>query len=214
MEFAKLSVDGCNYITWAPEVRIILGVEKLYATIGVGTSSAMVPMEDENDQAFQFLRHHLSPTLKDESMAMISAKALWKAMQERFERLKHTIKPLAEQEWERDHKRRKFRRLSAFHLNAAESTCNHHQSKYKKYSELIDVLQFHKVHDEEETSENVRAEIEIDSGKLKGLAPPLRNNEEASKSAPKRNYEEQDEEAPKSATYDEVAMNYVNSRES
>ena len=59
----------------------------------------MVSTKDENDQALHFLCHHLSPTLKDEYMAMTSAKVLWDALQERFERLKYTIKPLAEQEW-------------------------------------------------------------------------------------------------------------------
>ena len=109
-------------------------------------------------------------------MAMTSAKALWDALQKHFERLKYTIKPLAEQEWVRlcfcDYKHaREYnfalhrictllclcgkeiieeekieKTLSTFHPNTTESARNHHQSNYKKYSELIDVLQFHEVH--------------------------------------------------------------------
>ena len=59
---------------------------------------------------------------------------------------------------------------------------------------------------QEETSENARAEIEIDAGKLKALAPTVRNNEEAPECAPERNYEEQDVEAPESATHYEIAI--------
>ena len=54
---------------------------------------------------------------------------------------------------------------------------------------------------QEETSENARVKIEISVGKLKGLAPIVRNNEEVLASAPERNYEEQEVEAPESATY-------------
>ena len=75
-EFAELSADGRNYLTWASDVRIVLGAKGLRAAIGLGTSSATVPTEDENDQALHFLRHHLSPTLKDEYMAVTNAKAL------------------------------------------------------------------------------------------------------------------------------------------
>ena len=75
-EFAKLSADDRNYLTWASDVRIVLGAKRLRAAIGLGTSSTIVPTEDENDQALYFLRHHVSPTLKDEYMAITSAKAL------------------------------------------------------------------------------------------------------------------------------------------
>ena len=79
-EFAELNADGRNYLTWASDVRIVLGAKRLRAAIVLGTSSTIVPTEDENDQALHFLRHHLSPTLKDEYTAMASAKVVWDAL--------------------------------------------------------------------------------------------------------------------------------------
>ena len=63
--------------------------------IGKGAQLAATDpkFETENAQPLHFLRHHLSPTLKDEYMAERSASSLWTALKQRFERLKYTVKP-------------------------------------------------------------------------------------------------------------------------
>lgn len=98
-EFEELVQHGHNYLTWASDVEIILGGKKLYAAIGLGTSKDVTPTDEENDQALHFLRHHLCLMLKNEYMAEKNALALWTALKKWFEKLKYTIIPRVEQEW-------------------------------------------------------------------------------------------------------------------
>ncbi|EAY93291.1 hypothetical protein OsI_15100 [Oryza sativa Indica Group] len=67
----------------------------------MGTPQDRAPTPDENDQALHFLRHHLYATLKNEYMGLRSPITLWTALKKRFEKLKYTILPQAEQDWAR-----------------------------------------------------------------------------------------------------------------
>ena len=152
----------------------------LLRAIGKGAQLAVTDpkFETENAQALHFLRHHLSPTLKDEYMAERSASGLWTALKQRFERLKYTVKPRAEAEWIRlrfaDFKtvgeynsalhricttlrlcgteitdsQKIEKTLSTFHPDAVQSSRNYRQGNYTRYSELIDVLQVAEAQDE------------------------------------------------------------------
>jgi hypothetical protein len=100
-EFAELAQYGQYYLMWASNVQIVLGVKKLRQTIGIGTPQDHAPTPDENDQALHFLRHHLCATLKNEYMGLRSPLTLWTALKKRFEKLKYTIFPQAEQNWAR-----------------------------------------------------------------------------------------------------------------
>lgn len=100
-EFAELAQTGLNYLSWSSDCEIFLQGKTLPRAIGKGAQLAATDpkFETENAQALHFLRHHLSPTLKDEYMAERSASGLWTALKQRFERLKYTMKPRAEAEW-------------------------------------------------------------------------------------------------------------------
>ena len=100
-EFPKLAQTGLNYLSWSSDCEIFLQGKTLLRAIGKGAQLAVTDpkFETENAQALHFLRHHLSPTLKDEYMAERSASGLWTALKQRFERLKYTVKPRAEAEW-------------------------------------------------------------------------------------------------------------------
>lgn len=179
-EFAELAQTGMNYLSWASDCEIFLQGKSLLRAIGKGTQLAPTDpkFEPENAQALHFLRHHLSPTLKDEYMAERSASGLWTALQQRFERLKYTVKPRAEAEWIRlrfaDFKtvgeynsalhricttlrlcgteitdtQKIEKTLSTFHPDAVQSSRNYRQGNYTRYSELIDVLQVAEAQDE------------------------------------------------------------------
>jgi hypothetical protein len=99
-EFEVLAPHGQNYLTWASDVQIVLGGKKLKVAIELGQKDE-VATDEQNDQALYFLRHHLSPTLKNEYMSERKASNLWNALQQRFERLKYTVLPQAQQDWAR-----------------------------------------------------------------------------------------------------------------
>nr|XP_040254142.1 uncharacterized protein LOC120972720 [Aegilops tauschii subsp. strangulata] len=100
-EFPELAQTGLNYLSWSSDCEIFLQGKTLLRAIGKGGQLAVTDpkFEIENAQALHFLRHHLSPTLKDEDMAERSASGLWTTLKQRFERLKYTVKPRAEAEW-------------------------------------------------------------------------------------------------------------------
>ncbi|XBI69004.1 hypothetical protein VPH35_048125 [Triticum aestivum] len=179
-EFAELAQTGMNYLSWASECEIFIQGRTLLRAIGKGAQLAATDpkFETENAQPLHFLRHHLSPTLKDEYMAERSASGLWTALKQRFERLKYTVKPRAEVEWIRlrfaDFKtvgeynsalhricttlqmcgtqitdtQKIEKTLSTFHPDAVLSARNYRQGNYTRYSELIDVLQVAEAQDE------------------------------------------------------------------
>jgi hypothetical protein len=96
-EFEVLASHGQNYLTWVSNVQIVLGGKKLKVAIGLGQKDE-VATDEQNDQALHFLQHHLSPTLKNEYMSERKASNLWNALQQRFERLKYTVLPQAQQD--------------------------------------------------------------------------------------------------------------------
>nr|XP_040258754.1 uncharacterized protein LOC109776582 [Aegilops tauschii subsp. strangulata] len=153
-EFPELAQTGLNYLSWSSDCEIFLQGKTLLRAIGKGAQLAVTDpkFETENAQALHFLRHHLSPTLKDEYMAERSASGLWTALKQRFERLKYTVKPRAEAEWIRlrfaDFKTKIEKTLSTFHPDAVQSSRNYRQGNYTRYSELIDVLQVAEAQDE------------------------------------------------------------------
>jgi hypothetical protein len=156
--------------TWASDVQIVFGSKKLKASIGLGNKDE-VATDEQNDQALYFLRHHLSPTLKNEYMTERKANDLWTALKNWFEMLKYTILPRAQQDWARLRfadfksvaeynsalhlictnlslcgknitKEEKIEKnLSTFHPSAIQSAHNYRQDAYKLYNDLIDIMQ-------------------------------------------------------------------------
>jgi hypothetical protein len=176
-EFEVLASHGQNYLTWVSNVQIVLGGKKLKVAIGLGQKDE-VATDEQNDQALHFLQHHLSPTLKNEYMSERKASNLWNALQQRFERLKYTVLPQAQQDWARlryaDFKtvgeynaalhrictklslcgkvitdeEKIEKTLSTFHPSAIQSARNYRQDAYKQYSDLIDMMQVNEAQDD------------------------------------------------------------------
>jgi hypothetical protein len=78
-EFKVLAQHGQNYFTWTSDVQTVFGGKKLKAAIRLGQKDE-VTTDEQNDQALHFLRHHLSPTLKNEYMSKRKASNLWNAL--------------------------------------------------------------------------------------------------------------------------------------
>ena len=170
-EFEELAQNGLNYLTWASDVEIVLEGRKIRGALVAGTPTApSTTTAADNANALHFLRHHMSPTLKNEYMAERSASALWAALKARFARLRYTIQPKAEAEWIHlryaDFKtveeynsalhrictslqlcgatitdsQKIEKTLSTFHPNALQSARNYRQENFTQYATLIDAL--------------------------------------------------------------------------
>jgi hypothetical protein len=84
-EFWELASYGQKYLTWT----IVLGKKDEKA------------IDEQNDQALPFLRHHLSSTLKNKYIAERRARDLRIILKNWFKKLKYTIMPQAQQDWTR-----------------------------------------------------------------------------------------------------------------
>ncbi|XP_020189479.1 uncharacterized protein [Aegilops tauschii subsp. strangulata] len=141
-EFPELAQTGLNYLSWSSDYEIFLQGKTLLRAISKGAQLAATDPKFETENA-----------------------------QQRFERLKYTVKPRAEAEWIRlrfaDFKtvgeynsalhricttlrlcgteitdsQKIEKTLSTFHPDAVQSSRNYRQGNYTRYSDLIDVLQ-------------------------------------------------------------------------
>jgi hypothetical protein len=65
-EFAELSIDGRNYLTWAMDVKINLAARTLIGTITTPAQGAPAVPDAAKFATLHFIRHHLDPALKEE----------------------------------------------------------------------------------------------------------------------------------------------------
>ena len=97
-DFAKLSADGSNYLTWAMDVKIMLIANGYINTIEEPNPQAPISNEAKYT-IFYFLRHHLHPDLKNEYMMEENHIALWVPLKECYDQQKAIILPEARREW-------------------------------------------------------------------------------------------------------------------
>lgn len=66
----KFGLVWQNYLPWVQHVQIVLVSKKLKVAIELSKKDE-VAINDQNDQALLFLRHHMLPTTKNEYMASV-----------------------------------------------------------------------------------------------------------------------------------------------
>ena len=96
-EFEVFTVNGSNYLSWTLDVKIFLSGKDLLKAIKPESGKEANNMEIAWD--LHFLRHHLSPTLKNEYMTEKNAKVLWDSLNHRFEKIDSVLLPKVEHEW-------------------------------------------------------------------------------------------------------------------
>lgn len=95
LEFAALSLNGNNYLSWVLDTKLHLDSMGLGNTI----NEDGIASKQNRAKAMIFIRHHLDPTLKDEYLTIEDPADLWKNLKERFDHQKTVILPMARNEW-------------------------------------------------------------------------------------------------------------------
>ncbi|KAL6620799.1 hypothetical protein ACP70R_035938 [Stipagrostis hirtigluma subsp. patula] len=169
-QFQPLALNGRNYQTWAEDCQFHLAAMQLTHTITPHTAGAANPPLHELAKAAIFLRRHIHPDLKMEYAEMRDPLQLWYALQERFGKQQEVILPQARRDWAQlrflDFKsveaynntvhrivgQLRFcgqniteaemieKTLETFHPSNMVLQQQYRNNKYKKYSELIQVL--------------------------------------------------------------------------
>jgi gag-polypeptide of LTR copia-type len=177
-EITELAPNGSNYLSWSIDAEIVLDGKNLLHTIKPSSVQA-VATSAERAQALHFLRHHISSSLKNEYMTERDPLVLWKALNERFEKVETVLLPRMKREWQnlrfQDYKtveeynaklygivtRLKLcgmelteaelieKTLSTFHPKATYLSRQYKKEKYKKYIDLSNALQQDQGEDEE-----------------------------------------------------------------
>jgi hypothetical protein len=177
-EFEVLALHGQNYLTWASDVQIVLGARSSKLQSDLAKKMKWLPTSKMTKHCIFSGIIDLSPTLKNEYMSERKASNLWNALHQRFERLKYTVLPQAQQDWARlryaDFKtvgeynaalhrictnlslcgkmitdeEKIEKTLSTFHPSTIQSARNYRQDAYKQYSDLIDMMQVNEAQDD------------------------------------------------------------------
>ena len=171
-DFEKLAVDGSNYLTWAIDAENRLEGMKLDHTITSFEAGKDERTKPDKANALYVIRHHLDPDLKSEYMTEKDPLVLWQSLKDRFSQQQSIMLPRAQQDWItlrfQDFKSvtaynsalhkivsklklcgQKItdtdmieKTLSTFHPGNIVLQQQYRNSKYTKYSELIEVLMF------------------------------------------------------------------------
>jgi hypothetical protein len=119
-DFAKLAADGSNYLTWAMDVKIIIG---FINTINEPNREALVS-DAAKFTTLHFLRHHLHSDHKNEYMMKENSRNLWVSLKERYNQQQAIILPEARREW------------SMLHLMDFKSMAEYNSAVHKICSKL------------------------------------------------------------------------------
>lgn len=171
-DFARLAVDGSNYLTWAIDAENRLEGMKLDHCITPFEAGKDGRKKPDKANALYVIRHHLDPDLKSEYMTEKDPLVLWQSLKDRFSQQQSIMLPRAQQDWInlrfQDFKSvtaynsalhklvsklklcgQKItdtdmieKTLSTFHPGNIVLQQQYRNSKYNKYSELIQVLMF------------------------------------------------------------------------
>jgi len=171
-DFEKLAVDGNNYLTWAIDAENRLEGMKLDHTITPFEEGKDERTKPDKTNALYVIRHHLDPDLKSEYMTEKDPLVLWQSLKDRFSQQQSIMLPRAQQDWitlrfqdfrsvtaynsalHRIVSKLKLcgqkltdtdmieKTLSTFHPGNIVLQQQYRNSKYAKYSELIEVLMF------------------------------------------------------------------------
>jgi len=169
LQFKQRALDGKNDQTWVGDCEFHLAAMQLSHTISPRVVGVEIPPH-EVAKASIFIRHHIHPDLKMEYLEVRDSLALWSALHERFGKQKAIMLPQARRDWGQlrflDFKtvgeyntalhrivgQLRFcgqkvtesemidKTLETFHPSNMVLQQQYRKNKYKKYSELIQVL--------------------------------------------------------------------------
>ena len=88
-EFAKLALDGSNYLTWAFDVEVHLTSSDLSETIVPDSKCSST----QKAKALIFLHHSLNQDLKNEYHTEKDPLIFWKSLKDRFHQQTNIILP-------------------------------------------------------------------------------------------------------------------------
>jgi len=98
-EFKALALDGCNFPTWAMDLKVSLSLRGMYEAIAPpqeGVAPLTAPLKYN---ALFIIRNHIHPDLKAEYLMEEDPRALWLALQTWYEQQKVVILSEAISEW-------------------------------------------------------------------------------------------------------------------
>lgn len=98
-EFAELTLDGSNYLTWAMDAKLSLTSMSLGQTINQPVAGTDEPSAAEKAKALLFMRHHLNSALKVEYLTEEDPLTLWQSLKDRYDQQRSVVLPQARSDW-------------------------------------------------------------------------------------------------------------------
>jgi hypothetical protein len=98
-EFESLALDGRNFPTWVMDLKVSLSLLGMYKAIAPPQQRVASLAEPLKYNALFIIRNHIHPDLKAQYLMEEDSRALWLALQTRFEQQKAVILPAAINEW-------------------------------------------------------------------------------------------------------------------
>ena len=84
-EFEALALDGHNFPTWVMDLKVSLSLRGMYQAIEAPQQGVAPLAVHLKDNALFIIRNHIHPDLKAEYQMEEDPRALWLALQQRYE---------------------------------------------------------------------------------------------------------------------------------
>jgi hypothetical protein len=92
-DFESLTLDGRNFPTWAMDLKVSRSLRGMYEAIAPHQQGVDPLVEPLKYNALFIIRNHIHPDLKAEYLMEEDPRALWLALQTRYEQQKAVILP-------------------------------------------------------------------------------------------------------------------------
>ena len=97
LQFSPLAPDGSNFLEWANDAKIVLGVEEL--TIYLNKETAEGRSEVLKYQTLLILRRHIDPSLRQQYIQIDHPANLWTRLHDKFYHEQTIFLPKARNDW-------------------------------------------------------------------------------------------------------------------
>jgi hypothetical protein len=144
IEFEVLALDGHNFTTWAMDHKVSLSLRGLYQAIAPPQQGVDALTDPHKYNALFIIRNHIHQDLKAEYILEEDPRALWLALQTRYEQQKAIILREALNEW--NHLRiQDFKSVGVFNhvvhkLSAKLKFCKKEPSDVEKIEKTLSTL--------------------------------------------------------------------------
>jgi hypothetical protein len=98
VEFDQLALDGSNFPTWTLDLKVSLLLRGLYSAISAPQEGVAPLANNFEYNAIFIIRNHIHPDFKAEYLMEDDPRALWEALQQRYEQQKVVLLPEATHE--------------------------------------------------------------------------------------------------------------------